>query len=402
MRLTAVAVVLAQLPIAHSASASPIAEVLVINVEPVESLNSASRETLDWISDDGLEVVLQSTRSSGSSSLWDLFSASRTSIDEQFSTPSLDDFALINAPSGNAARATLSTDGLEIYYAQEVPAGPEVPFSAFVDKVFYSSRATTSDPWPAGQPLSDLDALRHNLRPQHLSDDGLRLYLSAADAVAPGTPGILHPWDLFVAERASAEDGFALDDVQVLTSLNSEFADIEISLSDDELTAILTSTRPGGTGSNDLWYAVRDSIADPFEAPLPLDSANTASVDRRGLINGNTLYFQSDRSGNEEIYSGTLLFEPAVPGDSNVDGEVDLLDLDTLGANFRTTTELRSAAGDFTGDGLVGLDDLDVLGANFGHDAASIPEPACTTPALLCISLIAVRARDTCRNRRPF
>ena len=89
-----------------------------------------------------------------------------------------------------------------------------------------------------------------------------------------------------------------------------------------------------------------------------------------------------------------------VPGDANGDGIVDLIDLDVLGANFRTFTDLGAAGGDFTGDGFVGLDDLDILGTNFGLGATVIPEPTGFALMLLAVSASARLNRHRCRQAR--
>lgn len=67
---------------------------------------------------------------------------------------------------------------------------------------------------------------------------------------------------------------------------------------------------------------------------------------------------------NVEAYSDVM------PGDVNLDGKVDLLDLDLLGQNYGTG--VGWAQGDFDGDGDVDLLDLDALGANYGE---TVPEP---------------------------
>ena len=75
--------------------------------------------------------------------------------------------------------------------------------------------------------------------------------------------------------------------------------------------------------------------------------------------------------------SGIAIASPEVPGDANGDGQVDLLDLDILGANFGAI-DATIAEGDFNGDNVVDLLDLDILGQNFATAAASraAPEPA--------------------------
>ncbi len=94
-------------------------------------------------------------------------------------------------------------------------------------------------------------------------------------------------------------------------------------------------------------------------------------------------------------------------GDANFDGTVNLIDFNTLAANFGTTSGATWLAGDFTFDGIVNLNDFNVLAGNFGLTASqsgpstsdwsalasAIPEPAMTM--LLPLAGFAIR-----RNRR--
>ena len=76
-----------------------------------------------------------------------------------------------------------------------------------------------------------------------------------------------------------------------------------------------------------------------------------------------------------------------------MDGTVDLLDLDILGANFGGPGD--SSSGDANGDGVVDLLDLDILGANFGQSlpSASVPEPT-------AVVLLLLGAANLCRRSR--
>lgn len=101
-------------------------------------------------------------------------------------------------------------------------------------------------------------------------------------------------------------------------------------------------------------------------------------------------------------------------GDTNLDGAVDLLDLDRLGQSFGMAGTWIN--GDFTGDGQVNLLDLDILGQHFGTRssssltfaqalvevglAAAVPEP--TVAALLAMGLLltAPRRRASATTQR--
>jgi len=58
-------------------------------------------------------------------------------------------------------------------------------------------------------------------------------------------------------------------------------------------------------------------------------------------------------------------------GDTNLDGVVNLTDLNTLGTNYNQSGKNWLTA-DYTGDGLVNLSDLNVLGSNYNQSGGSL------------------------------
>ena len=90
----------------------------------------------------------------------------------------------------------------------------------------------------------------------------------------------------------------------------------------------------------------------------------------------------------EMIYNVT----PAIAGDANADGAVDLQDFGILKANFGGAGGWYD--GDFNGDGNVDLQDFGLLKANFGTGGATaVPEPASAMLMACGLVMLARRAR---------
>ncbi|WP_428389351.1 hypothetical protein [Mucisphaera sp.] len=64
----------------------------------------------------------------------------------------------------------------------------------------------------------------------------------------------------------------------------------------------------------------------------------------------------------------------ALPGDADLDGDVDLVDLSILASNFEEGGTWTDA--NFNGDDVVDLIDLSLLATNFGTDLGMLPEPS--------------------------
>jgi hypothetical protein len=96
------------------------------------------------------------------------------------------------------------------------------------------------------------------------------------------------------------------------------------------------------------------------------------------------------------------LLTPALPGDANLDGKVDVNDLTIVLTNFGQTG-MSWETGDFTGDGKVDVNDLTIVLAHFGQSSGSIaagpaavPEPgmlAIVATALVGLLVYAARRR---------
>jgi Tol biopolymer transport system component len=84
-------------------------------------------------------------------------------------------------------------------------------------------------------------------------------------------------------------------------TVNSAFNDQQPALSPDGLSLYFVSNRPGGTGGGlDVWVTQRDSLEDPWQAPVPLPATvnSGASETTPSLAQGgHLLFFSSSRSG---------------------------------------------------------------------------------------------------------
>ena len=81
--------------------------------------------------------------------------------------------------------------------------------------------------------------------------------------------------------------------------------------------------------------------------------------------------------GTYQLTSTPFYVNPTLlPGDANLDGRVDVLDLAILAANYRKHVTGGWMQGDFNHDGVVDVEDLALLAANYRHTMASDVVPA--------------------------
>jgi len=99
------------------------------------------------------------------------------------------------------------------------------------------------------------------------------------------------------------------------------------------------------------------------------------------------------------IYGATdvvLLITPSTPGDTDFDGDVDLVDLNHIRNNFGQAG--LSIMGDTNADGIVDLEDLNAVRNNFGRLSEPVPEP--NTLMLLVVTFACTGIVGRCRPRQ--
>ncbi len=115
---------------------------------------------------------------------------------------------------------------------------------------------------------------------------------------------------------------------------------------------------------------------------LSFDSRNGAfaALAVSGLPSGfslETLY--------DDVAHQAVLVVAGMPGDTNADGQVNLVDLNTIRNNFGAVGE--QLVGDLDHDGAIGLSDLNSVRNNFGA-VASVPEPAAWLLTSICAGVL--------------
>ena len=159
--------------------------------------------------------------------------------------------------------------------------------------------------------------------------------------------------------------------------------------------------RGGGRGRAHLGVGVRlrlfqrnddrSELADRPELGLGVESAQAINDD--GWIAGTGVNIA------ENAKWGYLL-RPAIPGDANLDGRVDINDLTLVLSNLGQTGA-SWLTGDFTGDGTVNLNDLTIVLANLGQSlGSSAPKPTAVPEPAAGFLLIAAAAVLTLRRGR--
>ncbi len=250
-------------------------------------------------------------------------------LTKPFAAPTaLDGFS----PGAHVATPRLSHDELTIYFtthdasgksrlARSVRASLAAPFSAPVVLDAQSSSAKDNDPsvsadgaslWFSSERSGDADRLFMAALIPGTTTFGaptlVPLTVTSADDQHPyfrvgGGAGEL--WfsstrdgqgDIYVASKRGA--GF--DAPRRVDELHSSSASKQPMITEDGLTLLFSSERPGGVGKRDLWLAQRASVAAPFAAPEVLSAVSSSADDFAGWISndGCRVYFSSDRSSS--------------------------------------------------------------------------------------------------------
>jgi Tol biopolymer transport system component len=130
-----------------------------------------------------------------------------------------------------------------------------------------------------------------------ISGDGSELYFSACQCL--GGPGRFGNDNMWVTKR-TATDGAWGEPENLGPVVNSPYSEMCSRLSPDGRVLFFcgnfteTAYRPGGYGGTDLWMTRRDTLSDPWQAPVNLGpKINSSKHESWPCISpdGSTLYF---------------------------------------------------------------------------------------------------------------
>jgi Tol biopolymer transport system component len=254
--------------------------------ELVAELNDpASQEDDPTLREDLLEIFFDSSRVGGMGS-GDIWTSTRASLDAAWDPPT--NVAVLNS-SGDDTACELSADGLTLHFASDRPGG------AGVRDLYVSTRPSLAGAWAAPQRVAALSSPETDEAAVMTADALLLVFASSRSSA---------DLDLFRATRADRASPWTA--ITRIAELSSPDSDGSPFLSHDGRVLYLHSARAGGSGDNDLWVATRTDPRGPFAAPtrVDFDDINTDASESDPWVSpdGRTMYFSSDRDGNQELF----------------------------------------------------------------------------------------------------
>ncbi len=262
-----------------------------VNLGPI--VNSTSNDNHPAISKDGLSLYITSDRP-GSDALGgsDIWVSQRASLDDPWGPP-MNVGPNVNSTSNDGA-PTFSPDGREMYFHSNRPGG------CGLADLYVTRRDNKHDDFGWG-PATNLGCTVNS----SFNDNGPTIFEDETKGITtlyftrqnnPPTSDL--GFDIYATTRM--EDDGEWGAPALVPELSSPFRDTRTTIRRDGLEMIISSGRPGGSGSEDLWVSTRASTLDPWGTPVNLGPVvNSPAFDGAPALSfdGSTLYFFSERPG---------------------------------------------------------------------------------------------------------
>ncbi|OLB51774.1 MAG: hypothetical protein AUG74_02185 [Bacteroidetes bacterium 13_1_20CM_4_60_6] len=259
------------------------------NLGPV--VNSPYNDQHPAISKDGLSLYISSDRPGGLGGI-DIWVSQRASVDDPWGPP--EDLGPNINSAGNDLAPTFTPDGHQIYYHSAGRGG------CGLADLFVARRHDRRDDF-GWEPAENLGCVVNSAYadagPTYFEDEvtGITtLYFTRQNNPPTSDQG----FDIYATTRIGDDGEFG--PAVLVPELSSPFRDTRTTIRRDGLEMILSSGRPGGSGSEDLWVSTRASTLDPWGTPVNLGPVvNSSAFDGAPALSfdGTTLYLFSERPG---------------------------------------------------------------------------------------------------------
>jgi Tol biopolymer transport system component len=254
--------------------------------QELATLSTAGSERDPWISSDRLTLYYGVDPTGAVTS--QIYRATRASTTQPFGSATAQ--VNLNRTDADQSRPALTPDEKMLVLASNRAGGTKFD-------IYLTTRTDTALAFgsPDTSHLGNVNAGTASTFDPYLTADGLKLYL----APFPGA-SLQH---IFVATRPDTSSDFSTPGA--VPGINSQSTDADPALSLDERIIVFSSTRNGGAGKADLWYATRSSTAANFNTPKLIPTANGSADDGDPMLSadGCELYFSSTRNGgNYNLY----------------------------------------------------------------------------------------------------
>jgi hypothetical protein len=205
-----------------------------------------------------------------------------------------------------------TADGLELYFNTKRSGLPNT-------EIWRSTRSASDVPWGIPELVPELGTLG-SVGNEIAAPDGLTLWLNH-------NPGVGTGGEIYVARRMSRDEPWG--SLALVAELNSANGDGTGAISSDGLLFIMDSNRPGGLGLSDLYFASRDAVTDPWDAPVLADGLSSGFEDNQAWMSGDGLvvFFDSDRTGGAGAHDIWMSSRPSLA--EPFDNPVPVVELNT-------------------------------------------------------------------------
>src|SRR2546425_6852536 len=258
-------------------------------------INSGSNEQHPAISKDGLSLYFASDRTgAGGLGGLDIYVSQRACTDADDPACAWQTPANLGPDINSAGNDLAPTDGHQLYFHSTGRGG------CGLADLFVARRHDKCDDF-GWEPAENLGCVVNSsyadAGPTYFEDEATgitTLYFTRQNNPPTSDQG----WDIYATTRMGDDGEFG--PAVLVPELSSPFRDTRTTIRRDGLEMIISSGRPGGSGSEDLWVSTRASTLDLWGTPVNLGPVvNSSAFDGAPALSfdGTTLYFFSERPG---------------------------------------------------------------------------------------------------------